>query len=126
MTKLIVDAKSNFRIGETFGVMSETERVLEEISKSVAESVVGVPNSQEEAGGSTSGQTSLPRSGAKEESDSESELFRSPTGSRRLSFEELLHKDPRYKKRTMDDDAMKQLILVLLREALSVGLMCVM
>ncbi|EAT43060.1 AAEL005467-PA [Aedes aegypti] len=93
--------------------MSETERVLEEISKSVAESVVGVPNSQEEAGGSTSGQTSLPRSGAKEESDSESELFRSPTGSRRLSFEELLHKDPRYKKRTMDDAAMKQLIAAL-------------
>lgn len=100
-------------------MMSEAEKVLEEISKSVAESVIGVSDSQEEARSSC--QIGVLQSVLKEESDSDSEEFRSPSDSRRFSFEYFIRKDPRYKNKMPDDQktgvlsdaALKQLISAL-------------
>lgn len=102
-------------------MMSEADKVLERISKSVAESVLGVSDSREEAESSGLCQTGVLQTVQDEESSSDGEKFGSPSEIRRLSFENLIVKDPRYKSKMPDeqktgvlsDSALQQLITAL-------------
>ncbi|XP_055622325.1 uncharacterized protein LOC129765904 [Toxorhynchites rutilus septentrionalis] len=97
--------------------MSFPVRELEEISRKVAEKVIGedIDCVDAEASGSTRVITD------EGPSDSDSETFGSPTEVRRDSFEEFLKKDPRYKVKSnetktenkMADETLKQLIVAL-------------
>ncbi|XP_053686781.1 uncharacterized protein LOC128736329 [Sabethes cyaneus] len=102
--------------------MSVHESELEEISRIVAEKVIG--KDSDCAGGVSSGLTEEIQIAPESASDSEGETFGSPTEARRDSFfEQLSKKDPRYKvklQKTKADDSMAEQTLKQLIDALQV------